>query len=167
MILPFSTHFPNGKPTYFVPKIIGSYSLIFNDYTIFNLIKGKSSEDEFKDICKQIFYSTKIHSLRLDKSNRWKAGNLIHFYLWNRTKRATCFAVTKCKAIEYAIIEPHLKQVRVASINELGIVNRLLSPKELDQFMTNDGFDCAEDFWAFFTESETYKIIHWTNYRYV
>ena len=30
----------------------------------------------------------------------------------------------------------------------------------------NDGFDCEEEFFAYFNKAYTGKIIHWTDYKY-
>lgn len=43
---------------------------------------------------------------------------------------------------------------------------RPLSDDEALEFARNDGFDTLEDFWQWFTTTQTLKLIHWTDKRY-
>lgn len=180
MILPFQTKI-NGKPTYFVEKIIaGLYrNGIIDDR------KGKSLIETYFNFIKSplpspIFYkgSPKIHTIREDKHNRWQVGKMIDFYINNRTKKAFRFAprvaVTAVQNIaihwtgECRELTPCLANTG-EFYNYVEVVispdsedYRLLTIKEVEQLARNDGFNNAEDFFAYFNGNFKGKIIHWT-----
>ena len=80
MILPFSTKFPNGKPTYFIQKI-------WNGLIQLNIIGrhigcGFTAEyfERFNKNWDYLpFMPPKLHTIRKDEHNRWKPGIKIHF----------------------------------------------------------------------------------------
>ena len=43
---------------------------------------------------------------------------------------------------------------------------KTLKPEEIQKLSLNDGFDSCEDFFAWFNEDFSGKIIHWTPFRY-
>ena len=47
---------------------------------------------------------TKIHTIRLDKPNRWRAGKTIHFATGIRTKNYDNFKVGRCMSFQYITI---------------------------------------------------------------
>ena len=47
---------------------------------------------------------TKIHTIRLDKPNRWRAGKTIHFATGVRTKNYDNFKVGRCLSFQYITI---------------------------------------------------------------
>lgn len=178
MILNFITHFPDGAPTYFADKVSESFDFLNDD----ELCKAwdsawaktdfyEKSNELFKRIGENanLFFGDvlpKIHSLREDIHDRWCVGMKIHFYVWSRTKKATCFGIGEVKAIQYAIINAQLQRIFIMDEkNGLGHSRELLGT-DLADFVLNDGFDSIDQFWKFFTQSKTYKLIHWTDFKY-
>lgn len=160
MILPFMTHFKHSKkPTYFVPKILnGIKEYSHHDKVkVFGQLKTKGLQERL-DIVSFNYFSPKIHTCRLDKNNRWKAGRKIHFYLWNRTKRAYCFLIAPCKSVQTVMIDAVNKKVFLPYEDCKEI--------DVDTFARNDGFDSVADFWSYFNQTQTYKLIHWTDFKY-
>jgi hypothetical protein len=87
MTLSFKEHFPDGSPTYFLQKIVFTCSTLFlvdGDY-----LSIMSKMEEQKPMIRLLHPSEisplfKYHSIREDKSERWKEGNKIHFVIRNR-----------------------------------------------------------------------------------
>lgn len=110
-----------------------------------------------------ILSGTKIHSIRSDISNRWKEGNNIQMATGVRTKKYNCFNCAICtgtQKIEILRTSDYLNETIVK------VDGRQLSTKEVQQLARNDGFMSLIDFWLWFSEGYTGKIIHWTDYRY-
>jgi hypothetical protein len=163
MILPFSTNL-NGKPTYFVEKI-HSGLLQHNLMGDFEL-----KEDYNFDLEKLVTGQPKLHSIREDKNNRWKAGTKIDFFINVRQKSMFKFApVLPVVSIqEFSIgYNNNGKAVifidgKIFCIQDFSIDHQY----KLKQFAQKDGFDTTEDFLAYFNKDFKGKIIHWTDLRY-
>ena len=97
MILPFSTQL-NGKPTYFPEKILTG---LFNN----KIITEEEIQDrfelsilvrkgEFYEICfdKAQLHKPKLHTIREDKTDRWKPGVMIDFFINTRQPNMFRFA---------------------------------------------------------------------------
>jgi len=112
--------------------------------------------------------SWKIHTIRDDKPNRWKAGNIIHFVTGNRTPQYDNFATDKCSGIEKIVFKlvDNILTVRIGYCE--------LDRKQINVLARLDGFNDIEAFERWFvplcfeSENQTYeaKIIHWTEFRY-
>lgn len=124
----------------------------------------------------------KIHTIRLDEKDRWKAGKNIHFVINNRQSNRFQFAPTlpvvrvQKISVEYRVLKHHsylftikapivkmddkviFDGTQIGTDNETGA--RML---ELAQ---NDGFDTIADFFAWFTSDFEGKLIHWTDFKY-
>lgn len=181
MILPFSTQL-NGKLTYFVEKIwqglkkndmlFPGASLETTDRRYFEYY-GESPFDYTR------MFIPKIHTIREDKNNRWKAGIKIDFFINCRQKNMFRFAPvlpvisTQEIRIKYTMSSSNtpLVYVEVFGNNDwkcLGTYN----PKNKEYFgdllllAQNDGFDTVEDFFLYFNKNFKGKIIHWTDLKY-
>ena len=164
MILGFSTKFPkgkgtlSGKKTFFINKIMKSIWLNFPKET-----------NEFSDEKISVFNSEKltpkIHTIRVDKNSRWKVGNDIHFSINVRTKKMFRFApIIKVKSIQkIEIVHRGIVGERKANIY---IDNVIIGIDEMEQLAINDGFDSVENFFEWFSNDFTGKIIHWTDLKY-
>ncbi|TWP28449.1 hypothetical protein ETU09_05865 [Apibacter muscae] len=160
MILPFSTKI-NGKPNYFIEKIWrGFLHSRISSYCMYN-IYNKCYSDAFGEIWDdKIDLLPKIHTIRLDNSNRWKEGNKIHFVINNRTAKRFQFApVLDCVRIQKIEIIHKNKPIVKIDGRELNIY-------ELQRLSSNDCFESVEDFFNYFKEDFKGKIIHWTNIKY-
>ncbi|WP_338813453.1 hypothetical protein V9L05_18885 [Bernardetia sp. Wsw4-3y2] len=128
MTLPFSTHWADKTPNYFVGKIWCSILKGLCDNKTQELRKklyeqsyftlsGKYIERTIKEHQNDFFghfgieidYPTdlhpKLHTLREDKKDRWQAGKKIHPVIHNRTKNRFQFAPTmECKGIQRVTI---------------------------------------------------------------
>lgn len=173
MILPFSTKFPNGEPTYFIEKIWASLFPIENIEIDVWLKKmqecsgrgfgfGKPTVQKFIGDVKP-----KRHTMRADKKNRWKAGNKIHPVINNRSKNYFQFApVLECKSTQVIEIE-YYDGNPIVVIDSKHYYNQLLGIDHgISLLASNDGFESVKDFFNWFSDDFEGKIIHWTDLKY-
>ena len=169
MILPFSTQI-NGKPTYFVEKILKSFD-------------GKDCTEDDKLMLKEAIYlellspfkydevKPKLHTIREDKNDRWKPGVMIDFFINARQKNMFRFA----PRIPVVSTQRILMSYAYANIIHITINGKRLNDwQEKEKLAINDGFESWDDFVDYFIpiieKSEdgffTGKIIHWTDLKY-
>ena len=188
MILPFSTQL-NGKPTYFVEKILRG---ILNEHSHKGLglaeciyqsgeaLKYQNVDDIFTVIENKV--KPKLHTIREDKNDRWKAGTKIDFFI--NCRQPTMF--------RFAPVLPVVSTQKIEIVNSGGILNYASiyidgelflnnynphqvikgvksddeKEEKIIKLAQNDGFDTIEDFLAYFNKDFKGKIIHWTDLRY-
>ena len=172
MILPFSTNL-NGKPTYFVDKIwcslIQSKKATIEEWNIIYGFLYKIKHPTGSDINTGL--RPKHHTMREDKKERWKPGTKIDFFINCRQKNMFCFTpVLHVVSVQEIVIKwigfnngfrPCIWIDKKLIYDVAGINKKLML--ELAQ---NDGFDTIEDFFAYFNEDFTGKLIHWTDLKY-
>jgi len=107
----------------------------------------------------------KIHSIREDKTDRWKEGNTIHFATGVRTKDYNNFKTDVCKSTQSIKIS-YFIGIFFANRITVYVDDRALNPFEISELATNDGFASTEDFFKWFDKDFEGKIIHWTDFRY-
>jgi len=113
-----------------------------------------------------IVSGTKIHTLREDKNVRFKSGVTLHMATGVRTKDYKQFAQKTVHGVQGADILPATKRIKVYGVfNSVG-ENFILSEKQVEQFVKNDGFASQEEFWEWFNVPGYYHVIHWTDFRY-
>ena len=116
----------------------------------------------FKERFKQpILTNKKIHTIREDIHNRWRAGMKIHMATGVRTKKYNQFAEQTCKSIQHIVIIHLHDYDPIIRIDE-----RQLSIDEIQQLAWNDGFENIAEFFLWFHSDFKGKIIHWTNLTY-
>jgi hypothetical protein len=176
MILPFSTQL-NGKPTYFVEKIISCLALnrliTFDEAT--RALSKSILKVENKDGSLECFefsfdntqiHRQKLHTIREDKNNRWKAGKIIDFFINCRQKNMFRFA-PKLPVVSTQIVEIKYDDVFGKQLHPDIIIDGIrLHPEKIEEFSQNDGFDTVDEFLQYFNEDFEGKIIHWTDKRY-
>lgn len=128
----------------------------------------------------------KTHSIRRDAKDRWKVGMSIDFFINIRTKSAHLFAprvpVKSLQKIKFTWKEkPEGFQIMGTFVDRTCEINidgkfygdayfykgELMSGSyTLEQLAHNDGFNTVEEFFAWFKEDFTGKLIHWTNLKY-
>jgi len=116
-----------------------------------------------KRFIKPILAKTKIHTIREDSHNRWKAGMKMHMATGVRTKEYSQFNEETCKSTQ------KIEIIRTSDYLEKMIVkvdDRTLTESEVQQLAWNDGFENLADFWVWFADEFKGKIIHWTELRY-
>jgi len=163
MILGFSTQL-NSKPTYFVEKI---HSGLLQK----NLLQGfdLGYNHEF-DLDKLITCEPKLHTIREDKSNRWKVGTKIDFFINCRQKNMFRFApvvpVVSVQEIEIEWYNKEHKKPEWYKNVTISVDGFYLNATKIIELAQNDGFDNVEDFFVYFDKDFIGKIIHWTDLKY-
>lgn len=160
----------NGKPNYFPQKIWKSlpghirvnfvevcYTPYFNKY-------GKTID--MMDVPEP-----KLHTIRLDPHNRWRAGMNIHPVINNRTSNRFQFAPTipcvSVQKIEIYITGTGLLRAALVYIDDDVFYDDLTGiNRGIEQLAINDGFDNTDDFFAYFNKDFTGSMIHWTDLKY-
>lgn len=171
MTLPFSTTWPKhmkdlaGQPNYFQYKILKG---LLHD----GIIDTDHYEDLYQELVGINYGATetydcdpKLHTLRTDPKNLWKAGMPIHFVIHNRTKRRFQFApITKCVSVQ------KIQIIRISDKNKVHspvlIDNEVMNISTVLKIATNDGFPSLEAFFDYFNTDFEGKIIHWTDRKY-
>ena len=163
------SHMANN-PTLFVPKIIlglqqqkPQFEPVYQHCLRNYVFLQRKLKEDYK-LC--VDYP-KLHTIRHDTKNRWKAGNRIHFYIYTRTKNQLRFApIIKCTATQkIEIIWTDGDGFKMAQPT-VWIDGSWILGDALNQLAINDGFNNVEDFFAYFNKDFTGKLIHWTNLKY-
>lgn len=164
MNLSVQTHWPQkmpahlvGKPTDFRVNILNS--LLANYPIAKRTIARMPNEFKFKP-----------HTIRADKTNRWKPGMNIHFFEWTgkpyRSPQFKFAPVVTCVSVQKIEIVWHdLTGCRYINPT-IYIDGRWIVGRQLHQLAINDGFDSLTSFYAWFNQDFTGKIIHWTELKY-
>jgi hypothetical protein len=162
MILGFSTQL-NGKPTYFVEKIVCG---LF-DYMV---ISKEDWLNYSKDFESTTAYEGKYHTIRDDKNDRWKVGTKIDFFINVRKKDMFRFAPVLPVVSTQKILITYTKTNKAMVIIDYKCFYMqdfsLEGNYKMLHLAQNDGFDTIEDFFAYFDKDFTGKIIHWTDLKY-
>lgn len=144
------------KPTKFISKIL--LSLYESEQITLGVLETSPLTEFVKN--------PKHHTIRHDAKNRWKAGNLIHFVINNRTPQRFQFSpVVEVKSVQEIFIKYEFPNNKDFKPNVF-IDNQLLDIKQVYELAINDGFDSVDDFFSWFKDDFTGKIIHWTNLKY-
>lgn len=179
MILPFSTQM-NGKPTYFVEKILASLITISrttnNQLLLSDIMRFMYRYCKFFNLNFAHFLSKveevkpKHHTMREDAKERWQEGTKIDFFINCRQKDMFRFApvlpVVSTQRVLMTYFHSDVIQISIDDRELFGYSERL-------EFAINDGFDTWEDFFNYFypkikaapKEIYTPKLIHWTDLR--
>lgn len=193
MVLGFSTKWSDrmgGGPTHFVEKILSGMLKQFEEHGDKPLQKVaeyvyESGMYEGYASADIMLYSVdneipKIHTIRTDEHDRWKAGNDIHMVINNRTKNRFQFApVVKCTGVQkiefywwtpergaeryYKNPYDDMKSERYCDVY---VDDRIIMTEEYESIARNDGFDSVEQFFQWFNKDYSGKIIHWTDLKY-
>ena len=132
----------------------------------------------FKDqFVEPILNGTKIHTIREDATNRWVKGRVMHMATGVRTKKYNQFNEEICNGTQKIEIkwstnnkglvsENRGVQVFIDGVNvtnhTFGVFDKML----IEVLARNDGFATVKDFFEWFSEDYTGKIIHWTELKY-
>jgi hypothetical protein len=169
MNIHFTKQFPWGEPTYFIEKIWKGIAL--NNYLI-NKTDSYIDSTVFKREWPYnsewwpiyLKCSPKIHTIRVDKNNRWKAGIHIHFQQWTEKPYNS-----KCYHFAPLIPCMSVQKIRISWSGNHVLVfvdDMLILKDQLLKLAQNDGFDSIESFFKWFDKDFTGKIIHWTDLKY-
>lgn len=125
-----------------------------------------------KEFVPLILNGTKIHTIREDKKNRWKPGNIIHMATGVRSKHYNCFAEKVCTSvqdIEFIWFNDVAKGWVVYVFAGDSCVTGINNGKKFDALCKGDGFQRWEDFLLWPAWNKKYfkgKLIHWTDKKY-
>lgn len=169
MTLSFKTQI-NGQPTYFADKIIKGLTdkKIISRSDVYPLCIEYWGT---KYASKYPLVYPKLHTIRKDDSDRWKAGNKIHFVINNRTKNRLQFApVVNVVSIQKVLIDPIRESIVIVNSATTDACMKKLNDDNTFQFALNDGFNSLREFFSYFRNQnpnpKIYKIIHWTSLTY-
>lgn len=144
--------FDNWQIKAFTPEL--------QQYTFDNYFAPCVSMNLVGDIDKSKLHP-KIHTIREDEKNRWYPGRKIHFVINNRTKERFQFApLLHVQDIDHIDIYWDNGEPTVY------LNGRLVSSDTVSLIASNDGFDTTEDFFKYFNEDFSGKIIHWSDFQY-
>ena len=128
------------------------------------------SKEVFKH---RILDRTKKHTIREDKSRRWKAGRSIEHWLGNpRNKKHNPdihqFGKDVCQCVQAITIVNSKDSGKMVYVYDKThtLHPKRLSVDQIEILAINDGFDNTEDFWNWFSETTSGYIIHWTDLIY-
>lgn len=122
----------------------------------------------------------KIHTMRDDPKDNWRAGRLIHHCTGLRSANYNCFKIDTCVSTQRVlmVLAFHKAKKGVPAGWQLHITvdRHRLSTDEISLLIRNDGFNSYTDFrnWFFpLTAKGIYrktmrvvKLIHWTQFMY-
>lgn len=164
MILGFSTKI-NGKPTHFVERIHKCFSL-----REVNMVAGLDPSLHYPKDYNYVAKDkkpAKLHTIREDKTNRWKAGMKIDFFINVRTKDMFRFApVLPVVSVQSFEVEKLCNTGEWYKDFIVLVDNLYQDVNGINQIALNDGFDTVEDFFSYFNENFKGKLIHWTDKKY-
>lgn len=161
-----------GAPTYFREKI-----LLGAGYGVIRLLEGKDkivkpSSIQLQAIAKIGNINPKLHTLRADPHDRWKAGRKIEMvYRGAGYKILSHFnkgipELEKCVSTQKVEIKYGDKKVYGFYGVIVAIDGRILNEDERRVLAINDGFDSLDHFYRWFNKDFTGKILHFSNLRY-
>lgn len=176
MILGFKQKFPWGEPTYFRKKILAGIDRMVVRHedgkeTISKPYWGTKYAIQFAGL------KPKLHTIREDKHNRWKAGMSIqmvyrgpHYSIADHFNKGipeleTCRSWQKIKLW----VTGELGEWQNGQREQIIKVHAIVDGKRIDntnQLVTNDGFDNIIQFANWFKKPFEGKILHWTDLRY-
>lgn len=126
---------------------------------------------------RQIKKHPKIHTMRSDPHNRWKAGRKIEMVYRGAGYKILDHFNKGIPELEVCVSTQRIiiKDMRHLPIGKrafgqhdflITIDNRMLSFAEQQKLARNDGFNSVEDFFRWFNKDWSGKILHWTDFRY-
>lgn len=120
----------------------------------------------------------KIHTMRLDPQNRWKAGRKIEMVYRGAGYKIIDHFNKGIPELEVCTGVQKIKLWLTGSLGEVGDngkreqiirIHAIVDGKRIDnpeRIIPNDGFEDIIQFSRWFTKPWEGKIIHWTDYRY-
>ena len=121
------------------------------------------------DFVQKIIDGNKIHTIREDKHDRWKAGRMIQMWYGNPRNvksKPYYFMERQCISVQKIEIEYQGLKQNGMVIPCIKIDGHPIYYWTKEDIATNDGFKNLHEFFEWFNKDFTGKIIHWTNKRY-
>jgi len=117
-----------------------------------------------KQFVAPILAGTKVHTIRENKTNRWRPGTTIQFATGVRTKQYSQFKLNKCVSIQSIQIRRY--EGKALFFSTIKIDGQFVAPPGWLALAVNDGFAGLDDFFEWFNKDFDGTIIHWTNLKY-
>lgn len=155
-----------GKPTYFPEKVLTS---LVNacpelDWESF-AYEIDTREQPYR--CADESVSSKHHTIRVNKTYRYKAGGKLQPFIWTdkpyRSKQFYFTPKINCVSTQVIQIKHSGEKWRMPWVMIDGF---LKTAPEIEQLALNDGFKSTKDFFKWFDSDFIGDIIHWTNLKY-
>lgn len=109
----------------------------------------------------------KIHTIRLDRGKRWAKGVRIHFWKGNpRNVKSNPYAFDHDKDVCVSTQIIQIYHSPDGHHHSVAIDGRPLGHDEIEILAKNDGFSSSKEFFKWFSDDFTGKIIHWTEHKY-
>ena len=173
MILNFKKEI-NGKPTNFKQKILNSFKKLAIEKA--NIILFAQISDIHKGNFKFDLQNSKLHTIRPDVANRFKAGVMIDFKEWSgrpyHSKNISFAPRIPVVSVQNISIKEWLAadystcfQMPDNSIYTIEIDGIRQDKKQIKRIAINDGFENEVEFFNYLRRFEG-KLIHWTNLKY-
>lgn len=166
MQIHFAKTFPWGNPTHFIEKIW--QGLIENSTSVVAFM----DKWPYTEMYSQSYPTAKIHTIREDKTDRWKAGKMIHFEQWTgKPYNSKCYhfaPLIPCMGVQEISIRHWPDKAITVWIDGRHFYSTALpeNVSRMFELAKNDGFDSIDDFFKWFDKDFTGKIIHWTYFKY-
>ena len=166
MNLPFTTQ-TNGKPNHFIEKIWCGEVVLNQNRTVNNVLIRRCMERGYDVNPNNSKFPPKIHTIRRDKTNKWKPGYPISMWVEDNPDDWFQFA-----PIISVVSIQKIEMVKQTWGIDIIIDDFFMNDVTIKRLIKNDGFESLDDFIKFFFPPEekkiTYKgkIIHWTGYYY-
>jgi len=165
------------EPTYFTEKILAGAGYTPIDPTRIPPMQGIIG----------LVNKPKIHTMREDPFDRWKAGKSIQMAYGVRTKNYRQFnkdipELEKCVSTQRVKLNWIYKNKYVETklplrhidgphggfdyYPAIWIDDKQMSDQQIEMLGGNDGFDSTVDFFKWFKKDFTGKLIHWSDFRY-
>lgn len=127
----------------------------------------------FDDVDLEIFDTVKIHTIREDKTDRWKPGNTIDAFFFSRRPhmfrihpRIKCTSTQTIEIREMLSVATNIANVYNNKIYVVLVDGKSLTKEDVKKLALNDGFDSVKNFFHYFNDNFKGKIIHWTDLKY-
>jgi hypothetical protein len=111
----------------------------------------------------KVLAGKKIHILKEDRKNTWRAGDTVHFAYGVRSGKPQRWGG---KQVITSVQTVSFKYPENGNTPEIFIDGRRLGVMEMLLLAANDGFETLNDFLAYYNTSLTWKLIHWTKFTY-
>ena len=177
-----------GEPTWFREKILlGAGYAVVEEEGIFRVVKPK---EYVLKMIKQIGdIKPKIHTIREDPHNRWKAGRSIQMvYRGPKYSIESHFnkdipELERCvsvQTISIRWISIHTKPLEILTGKQISEMDSFTTTRQVEILIDgnkinyerlqilarNDGFNSEEDFLLWFSKDFKGKVIHWSDFKY-
>ncbi len=108
-----------------------------------------------------------IHSIRTDKKERWKKGQILHLHNENGERKSTVNVCSVQKfEVRYVRVLESAKSQNTMKVAYIFIDGRKLEREEIEELAMNEGYKNIIHFSANYMHEMKGKLVHWTKKKY-